>query len=358
MKVLILGDAHFGMRGDHMAFHDHYKKFYQEVMFPYMERHNITEIYQLGDLFDRRKFINFNTLALSKRYFFDYMKKNGIKFHTLLGNHDIFFRSTLDVNSPMLTLGEYDNITVYDKPTKVQLGEFEVDIIPWICRENEVEVAEFIKESKAQICLGHFEIAGFAMYRGAPSHEGMDRKILEKYKLVLSGHFHTRSMQDNIIYVGTPGEMTWSDYNDKRGFAVLDTETGDLQFVDNPNRMFVKITYDDTVDTFETLQNKDYSIYKDVFVKVVVNKKENQFLFDYLLDNLYKASPLEVSIVEDFTDYSTTSDEDIIDQAEDTVTILDKYIESLSLPVDSLKLKVMFRDIHNEALKMETTSTE
>jgi DNA repair exonuclease SbcCD nuclease subunit len=71
MKIAILGDCHFGMRGDSLEFHNYYKKFYEEVFFPYLIENNIDTVFQMGDLFDRRKFINFNTLYLARQYFFD-----------------------------------------------------------------------------------------------------------------------------------------------------------------------------------------------------------------------------------------------------------------------------------------------
>ena len=89
MKVVILGDTHFGARGDSLEFHRYFQKFYSNVLFPYMIENKLDTIIQLGDLFDRRKFINFNSLYLSRKYFFDKLKENNINMNTLLGNHDI-----------------------------------------------------------------------------------------------------------------------------------------------------------------------------------------------------------------------------------------------------------------------------
>jgi metallophosphoesterase superfamily enzyme len=151
MKIAILGDTHHGMRGDSIAFHNHYREFYLKTFFPYLEEHGIKNVYQLGDLFDRRKYISFQTLALSRKYFFDVMQRKEIQFYTLLGNHDITFKNTLEVNSPQLLLQEYENICIHDKPFNDR--ELGIDIIPWICKDNEAEIMEYIKESKNQICF-------------------------------------------------------------------------------------------------------------------------------------------------------------------------------------------------------------
>lgn len=355
MKLIILGDTHFGVRGDSLDFHKYYKKFYDNILFPYLTENKIDTIFQLGDLFDRRKFINYNSLYLSRKYFFDKLKEHGITLHTLLGNHDIFYKNTLEVNSPILLLQEYDNIKVYNEFATVDFESAKIDIVPWLCDDNQKNIFESMKNSTADICFGHFEIDGFEMDRGNVHHGGLDRKELKKYDTVLSGHFHHKSSADNILYVGTPYEMTWSDYNDPKGFHVFDTETRELEFVPNTYRMFHKVSYDDGEQDFEFWKNYDYDSYKDTYIKIVVLNKQNPYLFDNVVDNFYKVGICDISIVEDFTDNSIEDDQDLIDQAEDTMTILGKYIDNLTLDVEPNKLKNVMREVYIEALNTEKT---
>jgi DNA repair exonuclease SbcCD nuclease subunit len=350
MKIAILGDTHFGMRGDSIAFHNHYREFYTKHFFPYLVDHGVRTIFQLGDLFDRRKYISFQSLALCRKYFFDKLVEHNIEMHTLLGNHDITFKNTLEVNSPELLLKDYPNVIVYNEPTEWQ----GIDIIPWICKDNELEILDFIKRSTNHVCFGHFELQGFEMDRGSICHEGMDPAQLQKYDLVLSGHFHHKSNSGSIVYVGTPGEMTWADYNDERGFHIYDTETRQLEFIKNPLNMFYKIQYNDDELYYNDLVNADYSHLTSKYVKIVVEKRNNSFLFDTLLDSLAKVNPLEVSVVEDFSEITENVEVDI-DQAEDTMSILSKYVDGLTLPVESDKIKTVLREVYNEALSMETT---
>lgn len=353
MKICILGDTHFGMRGDSVIFHEYYRKFYEEVFFPYLLSNNIKVIFQLGDLFDRRKFINFNSLHLVKKYFFDRCRDEGIQLHTLLGNHDVSFKNTLEVNSSELLLKEYENINIY-RHFHSLIFDDSIDVIPWICDENEAEIMEKISQSKSQICFGHFEVAGFEMDRGNICQEGMDKKILEKYDVVLTGHFHHKSTDGNITYVGTPGEMTWADYEDERGFHIFDTSTRELTFIKNPYTMFNKILYDDGKQDFDYYKNFDFNRYKNTYVKVVVVEKGNAFLFDSVIDNLIKAGAIDVSIVEEFSDIITDKEE-LVDQAEDTMTILSKYIDGIHTNVDSEKLKNLLRELYVESLNVETS---
>ena len=352
MKIVILGDTHFGARSDSLDFHRYFQRFYEEIFFPYLKEHNITTIFQMGDLFDRRKFINFNSLYLARKYFFDVCKTNNITLHTLIGNHDVAFKNTLEVNSPSLVISDYNNIVVYKDFASVDFDGLAVDIVPWLCDDNESKIFKQIKDSKSEICFGHFEISGFEMDKGNLCEIGIDKKSLAKYDIVLSGHFHHKSSDKNITYVGTPYEMTWSDYKDPKGFHVFDTETRELEFVANPFTMFNKIVYDDSESDFETWKSFDFSKYKDTYLKVVVLNKQNPYLFDHVLDNIYKAGCSDVSIVEDFTD-TVLEDDEIIDQAEDTMTILSKYIDVIEIDVEPEKLKNIMKEIYIEALNTE-----
>ena len=354
MKICILGDTHFGMRNDSPVFHELYKDFYKNHLFPQLEQEHVDHIFQLGDLFDRRKYINFHTLRQVKNYFFDELASRHITLHTLLGNHDVYWKNTLDVNSTSLVLGEYANLKVYDTPTTVNFDGLDVDVIPWICDSNETQVRTFISESQSSFCLGHFELIGFEMDRGNFCHEGFDPSLLTRYELVMTGHFHHRSQKDNILYVGSPGEITWADYNDPRGYYIFDTDTRETKFYPNPCTIFRKVFYDEDNLTLHDVQGADYTHYKDKYVKIIVKKKTNTFLFETFLDMMMKANAVDVSVVEDFTDVTISDTIGEVDQADDTTTILDKYIDSIEVDLNKAKLKNIMRDVYTEAMTIES----
>lgn len=350
MKIAILGDTHFGVRGDSLKFHDYYQKFYNNVFFPYIKENNIKEVFQLGDLFDRRKYINFNTLALSKQYFFDQIAALDLNFYTLLGNHDIFWKESLEVSSTGLVLGEYDKyITLIDKPEAIKFEDgTTIDMIPWICKENQKEVFEFIDKSKSDLCFGHFEIAGFPMYKGMVGHHGLSHEMFAKYERVLSGHYHTRSKQENIEYIGTPYEMTWQDYNDPRGFCIFDTETRELEFIRNPYTIHEKITYDDKN------QDPDASIIdiKDKYVKVAVVNKLDLYKFDQFINELYTKDAHEIKIIEDFSEFNDGEISTEIN-IEDTMSILSNYVDSVETDENKEEIKSTLKELYLEAINQE-----
>ena len=350
MKIAILGDTHFGVRSDSKEFTESYRKFYTDIFFPYLVENNITDVYQLGDLFDRRKYVNFYTLSECRNYFFDVAQRLGIKLHILVGNHDIFWRESLSVNSPDLLLKDYNNITLYEKPTTVVVDDVVIDMVPWICKENENEVYEFFTRSAADYCFGHFEISGFQMYKGVDSHAGLDPQLFNRYAKVLSGHYHHRSTRGNITYVGTPSEHTWADYNDPRGFHILDTSTDNLEFIENPHRMFTMFYYDDTqVDPFaiETTQ------FANQHVKLVVVNKSDFYKFDQFIDRVYQQNPLELKIIEDMSEFeaAAVSDDDL--DVEDTLTLLSQYCDNVVAEVDKDRLKTLMKTLYIEAQHTE-----
>lgn len=346
MQIAILGDAHFGARGDSTIFSKYFEKFYSEVFFPYLRENNITEIIQLGDIFDRRKYINFVSLTEAKKYFFDYIQQNNITLHILVGNHDIYYRNTLSVNSIELLLKEYSNIRIYKEPKTIFDN---IDMIPWICEENQEQIMQFLNNSRSTFCMGHFEFAGFEMDKGNFCHEGLNHKDFSRYEKVISGHFHHKSQKNNILYAGTPYEMTWADYNDQKGFHILDTQDWDLKFIQNPFIIFSKLHYDDTDDGLDNIVFDDY---KNKYTKVVVVKKTDQDKFERFIDSLIKAGTIDVAVVEDFTDVNEAN-VDEVNQADDTLTILSKYIDGVEIDLNKDKLKSIIKGIYTEALTLD-----
>ena len=354
MKLALINDTHAGARGDDPRFNEFFFKFWEGTFFPYLKENNIKHICHLGDVVDRRKFISFVTLNSWRKRFFDVLQTEGINMDVIVGNHDVTYKNTNEINAMHELFDHYNNINVMIEPKDMEYDGLSVAMVPWINSSNYEQTLEFLKTTKSQVVFGHFEIAGFEMDRGNVCHTGMDKSTFNRFDMVLSGHFHHKSTNGSIHYLGNQYEITWADYNDPRGFHVFDTETRELTFVSNPNRMFHKINYDDATTDFAYWQAFDYSALKDCYVKIVVLNKQNPYLFDNVLDNLYKAGIGDIAIVEDFTDTIIEDDKDLVNQAEDTMTILSKYIDNLTLTVDNDKLKTLMKELYVEALTTET----
>jgi hypothetical protein len=226
-------------------------------------------------------------------------------------------------------------------------------MMPWICAENYSDSMATLKDTNATICMGHFEIEGFQMYRGAPSHDGLEPKLFDKFDMVFSGHYHHKSSRKNIHYLGNPYELTWQDFDDARGFHIFDLKTHELEFIRNPNTIFKKLIYDDKVNDIKTINSMELSHFNLSYVKVVVVNKTNPYLFDTLINRLYQISPIDITIAEDFTEQENVQDDDV-DQAEDTTTILNKYVDNLTTDLEKDKIKNLLRGLYVEALNEES----
>lgn len=350
MKLAIITDQHFGARNDSVSFLDYYQKFYDDTFFPKLIENNITTLLILGDTFDRRKYVNFLTLSRAKEMFFDKLEKLDIQVHMLAGNHDTYFKNSDTVNSVDLLLKEYSNVNVIDTPQTIYVDGQPICMIPWICADNHVDCLDEIKNTPASICMGHFEIAGFAMYSGMAAHDGLERSMFRKFVNTFSGHYHHKSSSDGICYLGNPYQLTWSDYGDVRGFHLYDALEYELEFVPNPNEMFVKVVYDDTNTNLQT----DYPTYTNKYVKVVVLNKTDPYSFDTFIENIHKVNPVDVTIVEDAIDLTDSGNDDIITQSEDTLTILNKFVDSVQEDnIDNSRLKGILHEIYVEALNSE-----
>ena len=271
MKVCIISDQHFGARKNSKLFHDYFLKFYNDVFFPTLEEHGITTVVDMGDTFDSRKGIDFSALSWAKNNYYDRLQEMGVKVHTIVGNHTAYYKNTNNVNAVDLLLREYDNVTVYSEPTEVMLGQLPTLFIPWINQENEANTLKLIEKTTCKVSMGHLELQGFRVNKQIVMEHGLESKLFGKFDRVYSGHYHTRSDNGTIFYLGNPYEMFWTDVGDTRGFHIFDTETITHEPVNNPFRLFHNIYYEDT--NYQTFDTREY---ENKIVRIIVRKKSEQ----------------------------------------------------------------------------------
>ncbi len=346
MKVAIITDQHFGARKNSKLFHDYFLEFYENTFFPTLEKEGITTVIDMGDTFDSRKGIDFGALTWAKDNYYDRLKDMGITVHTIVGNHTAYYKNTNDINAVDLLLREYDNVKIYSETTPIEVGGLSILLVPWINKENEEKSVAMIKKSQSPVCMGHLELNGFRATPGHMMEHGMDWGIFEKFEKTFSGHYHCRSNQDNIYYLGNPYEMFWNDVNDEnRGFHLFDTETLEHTPVNNPYRLHHIIYYND----------QDYQLFdarelEDKIVKVVVRTKSDQVKFEKFIDKLYNVNVAELKIVENFGIQETGEFEAF--ESEDTLSILSRYVNESEIDLDKSRIQKVLNDIYREACEL------
>ena len=253
VKTGIFGDCHIGVRNGSHAFRSFQKKYILKYMIPYYKGQGIKDLWGLGDLFDiRRSLLGLDMYWLVNELL-PALEDAGITLHLIVGNHEIALRDSCEINYPKwlereaVARGSHC-VIAYDKPQEVEIGDTKFLAIPWVCNDNHDRVVEMITNTDATVCLGHLELEGFLLCKGSLSkHSTLDKGLLSKFDLVLSGHYHSSSRQGNIHYLGTPYSLTWGEWEEpaENGVYVFDTLTQKLEFIPNSEdqSMFCVIEY-------------------------------------------------------------------------------------------------------------------
>jgi len=352
--IALITDTHFGVKSDAPIFFDYFDKFLTNSFFPELKRRKIKKIIHLGDVFDRRKFINFNTLTWARKSFFDKIAAAGMDLDIIVGNHDTYYKNTNDINSPGLLLSDYENIRIFeDFHTEGNLV-----YVPWITEETKSATLKKISESPGNILLGHLEITGYTMFRGAVCDKGLSSDIFDGYDLVLSGHFHTKNNKKNIYYLGCPWDLMFNDAEEIKGFHILDEKKASFEFIQNPYKLFNRLEYDDTnAKAVEDVlySDKKYEELKNGFVKVIVKAKTNPIFFDRYAQRMSEANPHDVDYANEVfeVDEETQSN---ISISEDTLTLvkksIDDYSDLISDEDKKAELESLLSELYIEAIKL------
>jgi DNA repair exonuclease SbcCD nuclease subunit len=378
-KYAIITDTHAGGRGDSLVFNEFFFKFWEGTFFPYLEKHGIKHVIHMGDVVDRRKFINFAVSDSWHKRFFKVFEDREISLKVIIGNHDTFYKNTNDVNCMNQIFWGYKNVEVFSEAQDVFLSEETPTrpyaFIPWINSGNYQKTMDYLANTSAQIAFGHLEISGFEMDVGNVCDSGFTRKTFDKFETVFTGHFHHKSSDGKIFYLGNTYQITWADYGERRGFHVYDTESQVLDFVPNPNMMFHKLTYDDSTPEgrSEILHVTSSGMVipvlqaaiKGTYVKIIVVNKTDPHLYDLFMDCIQKMEPFEVTTAEDFSVAVGMDDEELddLEESTDTVSVLNKYIDALeansALPqnITGIRTKNVLRELYVEAVNIENTNT-
>lgn len=357
MRIAFLADTHFGARGDSKAFSDHFKKFFDKQFFPFVDEHKVEAIIHLGDLVDRRKYVNYVTVQTIRDSFINPINKRRIPTYVMAGNHDAYYRNTLAVNAVREILGPHESFYVIDHPFFLNLDDWRAVMIPWICEENYstcMGAVDAARQDGVKTVLGHLELKGFEVNAGQVMETGMDASLFDGFEWVASGHYHHPSRQGRVHYLGAPYEMNWGDAGGVRGFHYVDTEIhkpGETLFVQNEDTMHVKLFYDDVGKTPEEVFSVDPADLAGKIVKVVTVGCENPYWLDRYVESLdAKANGVALQVVEDHLNADAVSAKASVDTVVDTMAIVDECVAEVP-GVDRARLNALMRDLYDEATR-------
>lgn len=342
--VALITDTHWSCRKSSKLFQEYFEDFYKKIFFPKLEELGIKTVIHLGDAFDNRKSIDFFGLEWTKKVVLDPLSKYNV--HLIAGNHDVYFKSTNRINSPDLLLKQYSNIKIYSEPSHVNIDGTEILFVPWINQENEQDTLDLIKSSKSKVVMGHLELNGFEAYKGHVMEDGRDSNIFNKFKKVFSGHYHNRSDNKKIYYIGNPYEIYFNDVDETRGFVIFDTKSLEHNYIDNPYKMHYNFYYEDTPP--ETLNTKEL---ENKIVKVIVRKKTKVKQYEKYIEKIHSSNVAELKIIENHS-IMNVEDFDLFLENEDTFTLLQRFVDESECSLNKNLIKDILRKTYMEASEL------
>lgn len=271
MKIGIFTDIHLGVKRGSEIFLESQLKFIKNQFIPQLIEKGIDTIIIPGDFFDNRLALD-NRILKHVLDLFDNEFKN-FTIHILVGNHDSYHENTIKVNS-LRVFEFYKNVKIYETNESIILGDRKVLMCPWVT--HPVDFQEYISKIEPHdICFGHFNFVNFKMFKDQEADHGLKADtFFEKFLLTISGHFHTRSEKEvngsRIVYIGNPFHLTRSDIGDERGYAILDTDTLQLEYIENTESIkFVKYTYPQKLEESDIRNN-----HVDIYIKYEIDMDE------------------------------------------------------------------------------------
>lgn len=349
-KVLIVGDLHIGVKNNSEVMMNYQRNFFHNELFPYIKENGITHVIQLGDTLDKRKTIDFVTSAFLIKEWLSWFDENNVELYSIIGNHDTYYKNTNEISGIKQYESLFKHVHIIDSPTVLKTKWADYHLIPWICPENKDSIVHYLQnieghDFRATFVCGHFELSGFAINKNFLSKTGsIDNSILENgpANIVFSGHYHTPSISKNIVYVGTPYQLTWNDYGDEKHFYVIDESNVPVE-VKTDTQLFYKIVYT------PGMVAKDISLLEHAFVKLLVSEPDS--LLDVFVNELTEKYSLSQCQVIDISEHNEESEQELENlELDDPFHIMMKSIESIE---DKFVANELL-SIYKEAQTLET----
>lgn len=345
-KCLILADLHAGVRSDSDIFLKNFEDLFGMFLPKIIIDNSVSKVFILGDIFDNRNYINGKTLYTVLTTFKKFLKSHlEIEVYLLIGNHDLYYKNTREINSLKILEDKYSNVHIISEVTRKRIFNRDVVLCPWVIDKTDLEA---VFKDPADLCLGHFEINGFEMISGFKESNGLSQSLFNtKFKLTFSGHFHVRNEEGRIIYVGNPYQLTWNDCGMDKGVYLLDFDTLDYRFIENTSAPKFKRIY------LSQIKKKTIDIRAEIchnFIRLVLDEEVSSDILDKLNYIISGLNPLSFEVVDDIKNFG-----DIIvsDDANGPIEFLHGYVDVMPLD-EKTEREVLKRKIEELYQTVET----
>jgi DNA repair exonuclease SbcCD nuclease subunit len=328
-EFIIISDLHFGERKNSKEYFQQQLDFFIKQLLPYMEKNSLCFILCLGDFFHDRKQLNIEIKERLEKELFSEMQNKKIEFYTLLGNHDIYYKNSLEINSLKSFERKFDRFKVIEEPTYDESKENL--FVPWITPSNFLEWKDIIKNTNCKNIFGHFEIGGFIFHDEINSGNMFTNKMFPKDCRVISGHYHDPQKKGNVHYVGSTFYQNWSSKNQTRGF--YHWKDNKMKFIENKHSIkFIQIN-------FSKDEINNYKQFKNNWVRIFATQNEmNGFKFIEMKNKIDREHPYNLEIIQyDDSEFLTHDEQHNLDDISnifDFENISETYLSKAILPPD------------------------
>jgi calcineurin-like phosphoesterase family protein len=303
-KIYLIGDSHIGLGYPNSVdkwFKVH-KEYFSEFLIPTLKKRIKPGdiIMHLGDLFDNRNVIPINIL----NYGMDIVEEIAkiAPFHIIVGNHDCWSKSSDEINT-IRPFKWVPNVFIYDKTSQIEYNGLKLCLMPYI--EKRLEQINLINTNKnCDYLFCHSDLNGCRMHLTSVGHRNSDKIDVEDFKFfkrVFSAHIHIRQVNRNFEFIGSNFQMDRNDYGDQKGITVLDTNTGETEFIPNnisPVFKKVRITNEGDIEILEKL--KDSKDYIDIAISnnLLISNRKLRRKLEVILE---KSNFASVEYIDDIT---------------------------------------------------------
>lgn len=344
----IISDTHFGVRSNSIEWIEIQYDFFEKFYIPYLKK--IVKpgdaIIHLGDVFESRQFVNVRVMNMA----IDIMKKLAeiMPVFIICGNHDIYYKSTNDINSIKI-FEMIDNIKIFEDPIILELnnGKTKALLMPW--QDTPELENEIIQNNKADYLFCHTDFVGIKFNDKMDITSGTSVINVKDFKGVYSGHIHFAQQYHNIRMVGCPYQISRSDIGNSKKLWSINFIDDTESYIDNTNSpIFLKIKLDYLLEsTFGEIKKIIDNNYVDILIKSSCTVDFPFSTFIDIFDGVkYRKLNYIITTGEIGNDIDDEDgDEDIINETIDISSLINIYVENLDF---NDKIKIKLKEVSNK----------
>lgn len=359
-RIFFITDTHLGVRNNSEEWINIHREYFYNWFIPLVKKHYRPGdiLCHLGDVYDSRQSLNLKVLDLGVGIFEELSKifKDGI--YIICGNHDIFGKSSNEINS-LASIKWIPRVNIFVEPTTVYFGPKKIFLMPWR-KDHEAERETLNGAEQHDYMFCHTDLKGLMFNKFVRIDEGLEYDDISKFERVYSGHIHYSQYFGKMRMLGSPYQLTRSDTDNPKGITILDLETGDEEYFDNNfSPKFVRLTFEKVLNS-TPIELEPY--FKNNFVDILVDpeiavKAPLGLLTEYI------TPPLKISFTPINSPEQVVVDEGFHDLEGKNFSILDltkMYLEKCNYEEEkSTKIyKAIEKLLHKVSVKTEEEEDE